>query len=65
MDKDIERKLLAIEIRTLAGRLAESGGINILDQLGVNLDEADLVTLRQIRVHFRDLHRTLGGSRGQ
>jgi len=65
MEKEIERKLLVIEVRTLAGRLSESGGQNPLDYLGIDLEQADLVTLRQLRNHFRDLHRSLGGSRGQ
>jgi hypothetical protein len=64
MDKDVERKLLVIEIRTLAGRLAELGGQNPLEFLGVDLEQSDMTTLRQIRAHFRDLHRSLGGSRG-
>lgn len=65
MDKDTERKLLVIEIRALASRLAESGGQNPLDALDIDLEQSDLVTLRQIKSHFRDIHRTLGGSRGQ
>jgi hypothetical protein len=65
MDKDTERKLLVIEVRTLAGRLSELGGQNPLEYLGVDLDQADIVTLRQLRSHFRDIHRSLEGSRGQ
>jgi len=65
MEKDVERKLLAIEIRTLASNISREGGQNPLEALGVNLDEADIMTLRQIRSHFRDLVRSLGGSRGQ
>lgn len=65
MDKDTEIKLLIIEVRALAGRLSEAGGQNPLDFLGIDLETADLTTLRQLRSHFRDIHRTLGGSRGQ
>jgi len=65
MDKDTEIKLLVIEVRALASRLSEAGGQNPLDYLGIDLESADLTTLRQLRSHFRDIHRTLGGSRGQ
>jgi len=65
MEKDLERKLLVLEVRQFAAKLSEQGGQNPLDYLGVDLEEADIVTLRQLRSHFRDLHRSLGGSRGQ
>jgi hypothetical protein len=65
VEKDTESKLLVIEIRILASKLADSGGLNPLTELNVDLDAASLSDLRQIRSHFRDLHRSLGGSRGQ
>lgn len=65
MEKDLELKLLVVEIRLLARRLSESMDSNILESLGVDLAACDIPTLRQIRGHLRDSCRSLGGSRGQ
>lgn len=64
MDAEMERKLLILEVRTLSDKLVDIGGQNPLDAIG-DLDTVDLTTLRQLHRHLRDLHRSLGGSRGQ